>query len=99
MLVSGSFRIQQAQELPIFDQIATRSDPALDQLNVEQRIEYLRQQFTADAGERRTGANVQPKPGTGFGKRAIKSGIALAVAAVVVWIPVQRLLQATSVEA
>ena len=103
--MSASSKIQLAQEFkskvddPILDQIVARSDPALGQLNVEQRIEYLRQQFTADAGEQRTRANVQPKPGNGFSRRAIKSGVALAVAAVVVWIPVQRLLQATSVEA
>jgi multidrug resistance efflux pump len=105
MLVNVSSRIQHAQEFksnadePIVDQIDASSGLALGQLNVEQRIEYLRQQFSGDAGDQHTPASVQPKPANGFSRRAIKSGIALAVAAVVVWIPVQRLLQATSVEA
>jgi multidrug resistance efflux pump len=103
--VSASHKIQQAHGFesepvkPIPDEVVAKSDPALGHLNVEQRLEYLRQQFMPDTGDQPAKAIVQTKPGISFSRRAIKSGIALAVAAVVVWIPAQRLLQATSVEA
>ena len=84
---------------PDTDKVVAKPDAALGGLNVEQRLEYLRQQFTSEAGDQPAKAAVQPKAGIRFSRRAVKSAVALAVAAVVVWIPTQRLLQATSVEA
>lgn len=103
--MNASNTLPQAQDFeakpvePFADEAVARPDPALGALNVEQRLEYLRQQFTLDAGDPPAMSGAQPKPVFRFSRRAIKSAVALAVAAVVVWIPAQRLLQATSVEA
>jgi multidrug resistance efflux pump len=103
--VNASNPLQQAQDFeakphqPVADEVVAKSDPALGGLNVEQRLEYLKQQFTLQADEPPAKALDQPKAGFRFSRRAIKSAVALAVAAVVVWIPAQRLLQSTSVEA
>jgi multidrug resistance efflux pump len=105
IVVNASNPLQQVQDFeaeplrPVTDEGVAKPDPALGELNVEQRLEYLRQQFTLDAGEPPAQATAQPKPVFRFSRRAVKSAVALAVAAVVVWIPAQRLLQATSVEA
>ena len=103
--MSASKPLPQAQDFeakpdqPDTDKVVAKPDAALGGLNVEQRLEYLRQQFTSEAGDQPAKAAVQPKAGIRFSRRAVKSAVALAVAAVVVWIPTQRLLQATSVEA
>jgi multidrug resistance efflux pump len=97
--------LQQAQDFetrpvePAADEVVAKPDPTLGGLNVEQRLEYLRQQFTSEASEPVATVNAPAKTGFRFSRRAVKSAVALAVAAVVVWVPAQRLLQATSVEA
>jgi multidrug resistance efflux pump len=96
---------EQISQKPVPDQSATTRDTDLSHLNVEQRLDYLRQQFELD-DIAQPSANLDPQSriGNAFrinvtARRAIKSAIALAVAAIVVWFPAQRLLQATSVEA
>jgi multidrug resistance efflux pump len=92
-------------QTPVSDQSAPKHDTELSQLNVEQRLEYLRQQFELDdAAQSSASLDPQSRIGNVFkinvtARRAIKSVVALAVAAIVVWFPAQRLLQATSVEA
>ena len=94
---------QSGPKKPISDQTPAKSNPELGHLNVEQRLEFLRQQFAPDADQPLAEVNAQPKSATSNNnvtvRRAIKSAAALAIAAVVVWIPAHRLLQTTSVEA
>ena len=96
---------EQVSQKPAPDQFAAKRDTDLSHLNVEQRLDYLKRQFEPDDAAPRSG-HLDPlsRIAKGFeknawGRRAIKSAVALAVAAVVVWFPAQRLLQTTSVEA
>jgi multidrug resistance efflux pump len=94
---------EQISQRPVSDKFVPKRDTNLSQLNVEERLDYLRQQFELD-DVRLASPDPQGRIGKAFGKnvgarRAIKSAVALSVAAVVVWFPAQRLLQTTSVEA
>jgi multidrug resistance efflux pump len=90
---------------PVLDEaVVARSDPGLGHLDVEQRLEYLRRQFSPDPTEPHVVPAVESAPKPAFSqnvlvRRTVKSCVAFAVAAAVVWMPVQRLLQTTSVEA
>lgn len=88
------------------DQSHSGSQPTLGHLGVTQRLEYLRQQFApaetenvtaelTDGRSRRVGSLTESL----LVRRSLKSALALAVAALVVWLPAQRLFQPTSVEA
>jgi len=90
---------------PISDQISPSSDPELRRLNVEQRLAFLRRQFAPDDPVKPTaGPDLLPWSLKGIAKnplvrRSVKSAAAIALAGLVVWLPVQRLFQTTSVEA
>ncbi len=90
---------------PISDQTGTSSDSELRLLNVEQRLALLRQQFApGDPVKPEEDVSVQPWNLKSLSqnllvRRSIKSAAALALAGLVVWLPVQRLFQTTSVEA
>jgi multidrug resistance efflux pump len=96
---------EQVSQKPAPDQCASKRDTDLSHLNVEQRLDYLKRQFEPDNPAPRTVSLDRLSPivkafdKNVTGRRAIKSAVALAVAAVVVWFPAQRLLQTTSVEA
>jgi multidrug resistance efflux pump len=95
---------EQVSQKPAPDQFAAKRDTNLSHLNVEQRLDYLKRQFEPDDPVSRPGRLDLSRIAKAFdksawGRRAIKSAVALAVAAVVVWFPAQRLLQTTSVEA
>ena len=95
---------EQVSQKPAPDQFAAKRDTNLSHLNVEQRLDYLKRQFEPDDPVSRPGRPDLSRIAKAFeksawGRRAIKSAVALAVAAVVVWFPAQRLLQTTSVEA
>ena len=88
------------------EQFQSGTNPTLGHLGVTQRLEVLRQQFApaetenetaklADARSRRLGRLAENL----LVRRFFKSALALAVAALVVWLPAQRLFQPTSVEA
>src|SRR6185436_2298251 len=85
------------------DSVAAKIDPGLGDLNVEQRLEYLRKQFSPNSPEPQAEPAARPAIGRAYNqplvRRGVKSAIAFAIAAAVAWVPVQRLLQATSVEA
>ena len=89
----------------ISDQADPNSDPELNRLNVEQRLAHLRQQFApGDPVEPKADSDVQPWSLKSLSqnllvRRSIKSAAALALAGLVVWLPIQRLFQTTSVEA
>ena len=90
---------------PGSDHVAPASESQLDHLNVEQRLAYLREQFTpGDAGDGLDVASTQPKTvksvtQNAVVRRTIKTVAAVAVTGLVVWAPAQRLFQTTSVEA
>src|SRR5438874_3308958 len=90
---------------PISDQISPRSDPELRGLNVEQRLALLRRQFAPDdpvkptAGLDRLPWSLKGLAQNPIVRRSVKSAAAIALAGLVVWLPVQRLFQTTSVEA
>lgn len=78
-----------------------QSDPshASSALNVEQRLAYLREQLAPDQ-VKQTAPGTETKAKTGItASKLLKTAVALAVAAIIVWVPAQRLLQTTSVEA
>ncbi len=82
-----------------------QSNPELSRLNVEQRLAYLRTQFSpgeadkpkVDAGGQSW--NVKDLFQNVLVRRAAKSAAALVAVGLVVWMPAQRLFQTTSVEA
>jgi multidrug resistance efflux pump len=82
-----------------------QSNPELSRLNVEQRLAYLRRQFSpgevdepkVDAGGQSW--NVKDILQNVLVRRAAKSAAALVAVGLVVWMPAQRLFQTTSVEA
>ena len=94
-----------AESKPVSDDtVAAKTDPGLGGLNVEQRLEYLRRQFSPNSPEPHAEPAVRPAISSVFGqttlvRRSVKSAFAFAIAAAVAWVPIQRLLQATSVEA
>ncbi len=94
-----------ASPKPASDQIGPRKDSELSHLNVEQRLAHLRQLFApGDAAKPKPGTDAQPWNIRELSqnlvvRRSLKSAAALAVAALVIWLPVQRLFQTTSVEA
>jgi biotin carboxyl carrier protein len=81
------------------------STPELSRLNIEQRLEYLRRQFSPGEAEKPKEEppkllwNVENLYQNAFVRRAAKSAAALAAVGLVVWMPAQRLFQTTSVEA
>ena len=81
------------------------SNPKLSRLNVEQRLAYLRRQFSpGDLVKPEADADGEPWHVKNLAqnvlvRRAAKSVAALAVVGLVVWMPAQRLFQTTSVEA
>ena len=88
---------------PASDQMPPRADRELGHLDVDQRLAHLRKQFAPGDAEK-TKADAQPWSVKSLFqnlvvRRSIKSAAALAVAGMVVWLPVQRLFQTTSVEA
>jgi biotin carboxyl carrier protein len=82
-----------------------QSNPELGRLNVEQRLAYLRRQFSpGEADEPKVDAaaqswNVKDLLQNVLVRRAAKSAAALVAVGLVVWMPAQRLFQTTSVEA
>jgi multidrug resistance efflux pump len=82
-----------------------QSNPELSSLNVEQRLAYLRTQFSpGEADESKVDAggqsrNVKDLFRNVLVRRAAKSAAALVAVGLVVWMPAQRLFQTTSVEA
>jgi multidrug resistance efflux pump len=86
-------------------QDVAESNPELNRLNVEQRLAYLRRQFSpgqadkpkADAAE--LPWNIKNLYQIALVRRAAKSAAALAAVGLVVWMPAQRLFQTASVEA
>jgi biotin carboxyl carrier protein len=94
-----------ASHRPGADHAAVAGNPDVGDLNIEQRLAYLRRQFVpgeTDKPEADVGA--QPWSLRDFTKnvlvrRSAKSAAALAIVGLVVWIPIQRLFQSTSVEA
>lgn len=94
-----------ASPKPASDQNGPGNDSEFSHLNVEQRLAYLRQLFApGDAAKPKPDADAQPWNIRDLSqnlvvRRSIKSAAALAVAALVIWLPVQRLFQTTSVEA
>jgi multidrug resistance efflux pump len=108
--VSSRRKIQLPKDDPVShepgsDQISRRSDPALGHLDVARRLAYLRQNFApGDASKTKIDSDAQLWTVKSLSqnllvRRSIKSAAALAVAGLVVWLPVQRLFQTTSVEA
>lgn len=85
------------------DSVAAKIDPGLGDLNVEQRLEYLKKQFSPASPDPQVETTARPAISGVLNqvlvRRGVKSAIAFAIAAAVAWVPVQRLLQATSVEA
>jgi biotin carboxyl carrier protein len=85
--------------------LVAESNPELSRLNVEQRLAYLRTQFSpAEADKSKVDADGQswslPKLFQNvLARRAAKSAAALVAVGFVVWVPTQRLFQTTSVEA
>jgi multidrug resistance efflux pump len=81
------------------------SNPELGRLNVEQRLAYLRKQFSPSESDEATvdadgqSWNVKDLFQNVLVRRAAKSAAALVAVALVVWMPAQRLFQSTSVEA
>jgi multidrug resistance efflux pump len=94
-----------ASHQPGADQVAAESNPDVGDLNIEDRLAYLRRQFApgetgkpeADVGARPW--NVKDFTQNVLVRRSAKSAAALAIVGLVVWIPAQRLFQTTSVEA
>ena len=90
---------------PGSDRVTSAGEPQLDHLTVEQRLAYLREQFTpSDADDTPKVARTQPKTVKSVTqntvvRRIIKTAAAAAIAGLVVWAPAQRLFQTTSVEA
>ena len=88
---------------PGSDQMPPRADRELGHLDVDQRLAHLRTQFApGDAEKPKADAqpwNVKSLLQNLVVRRSVKSAAALAVAGMVVWLPVQRLFQTTSVEA
>ena len=88
---------------PGSDQMPPRADRELGHLDVDQRLAHLRTQFApGDAEKPKADAqpwNVKSLLQNLVVRRSVKSAAALAVAGLVVWLPVQRLFQTTSVEA
>jgi multidrug resistance efflux pump len=95
----------EALHQPGADQAAAENNPDLGDLNIEQRLAYLRRQFVpGETGKPEADVGAQPWNLKGFTqnvlvRRGAKSAAALAIAGLVVWIPMQRLFQTTSVEA
>lgn len=75
------------------------SSEASSSLNVEQRLAYLREQLAPDQARQEAPAPEPKAPATITGSKLLKTAIALAAAALIVWVPAQRLLQTTSAEA
>ncbi len=76
----------------------------LNHLDIEQRLALLKKQFSEqNETDVPPDASAAPKPQTSGSKvllrRGIKTLLAIAVVAAVVWLPTQRLFQTTSVEA
>jgi multidrug resistance efflux pump len=90
---------------PESDHAKPAAEPQLDHLNVEQRLAYLREQFSpGTADEAPIAAGPQRKSAKSLAqnvvvRRTIKTAVAAAIAGLVVWSPAQRLFQTTSVEA
>ncbi len=90
---------------PGSDQMSPGGDRELDHLDVEQRLAHLRKQFApGDAGKPTTDPDAQPWNVKSLSqnlvvRRSVKSAAALALVGMVVWLPVHRLFQTTSVEA
>jgi multidrug resistance efflux pump len=82
-----------------------QSNPELSRLNVEQRLAYLRRQFSpGEADKPKVEAGGQSWTAKDLfqnvlARRAAKSAAALVAVGLVVWMPAQRLFQTTSVEA
>jgi multidrug resistance efflux pump len=94
-----------AQEPVALHQDGAESNSDLSHLNIEQRLEYLRRQFSPGEAEKpkeeiaKFPWNVENLYQNAFVRRAAKSAAALAAVGLVVWMPAQRLFQTTSVEA
>jgi len=84
---------------------APSGSTGLGHLDIEQRLALLKKQFREQtAPDAAAEAEAAPKPATKPAshvllRRGIKTLVAIAVVAAVVWLPTQRLFQTTSVEA
>lgn len=68
-------------------------------LTVDQRLARLREHFAEEKPATETQATPQRRWYDASASKLLKSAVAIAVAAFIVWVPAQRLLQTTSVEA
>jgi biotin carboxyl carrier protein len=85
-----------------FDRAAGHTEAARNsEQTVAQRLAYLRKHFEAEEVLKRADDTVERKRRwyDVSARRLLKTAIAVAVAAFIVWLPAQRLLQTTSVEA